>query len=672
MIEYPPNCTVAGRKLYSCACGHSYEEAGAAANGHGFVRTQYTAATCAADGSETRVCVSCELVEHTVLNKLPHDFSVSSVLVSADDLIEGKPFEILSCTGCKEMKLVEANHASGHHLDANGICACGATSTEIKVPILTEDFEDKDYEISVGRTDLIANGAWKISGTDQQQATFTINASPVFNALYNGKYDEEIDAFFVNYEIYYTGDAQQITGGGWNWRAAHADGNRNYYDEFFVTFGKDGNQLTVKSFESEVYTLTENERYTITVKIEPSTQTLSTYLDGTLLGSCVAKYYDAFDKFYMSRSQLYCADDSFTLNVDSITIAVPRKYIDESKAAKNDCEHEFVAAPVEDGDWYKITCDDCGAFYYEQGCEVLGHIWGDKAIDDSKVTCAGGTATYECEFCGETEDRTADAIDHAYTRFVSVTPAEGETAGYETRMCTWCEETANVEGNHPSGHNFDENKTCACGAYMESASATLAKNDFSTASGQINMGSIEVTEEGTWKPSLKSYTIKRENNAGFVDVLDGEYNGKEVTDVTFSFEFTYAKPEGGLVATSNSFMNNTFSAGGVNKIHYPFTFEVDTETGNLKTKESSTVLTPGETYIFSIWYDVEGGATAVSYINGVEQKKFDLPADMSVANFYRIVMYGDRLCGAEVTIDNMSIDYDYNEVVEVEPSHMHE
>ena len=70
-----PTCTEAGFTIHTCACGESYVDSEVPALGHSFGEWAVTiAATCTAEGEETRTCAACGEKETRKLDKIAHDY----------------------------------------------------------------------------------------------------------------------------------------------------------------------------------------------------------------------------------------------------------------------------------------------------------------------------------------------------------------------------------------------------------------------------------------------------------------------------------------------------------------------------------------------------------------------------------------------------------------------
>lgn len=225
-----------------------------------------------------------------------------------------------------------------------------------------------------------------------------------------------------------------------------------------------------------------------------------------------------------------------------------------------------------------------------------------------------------------------------------------------------------------SGHSFDAEGKCACGAELKQGQTkNLYTEDFSASTtAKANLGSIAIdTDKGVWDINKNAtYYFSAANNPDFADLLDGEANGEEIVKVTISFDFQYS---GEFYGKGGYFMYASgVDANSTTQHHWSFSYgkeAAETEgefTGKVQPGDSSNriVMNPGETYKFKIDFDVAGGTSIKSYINDLLQKS---AAKYPLENFTQLQInavnaYDGNTASYAAWIDNFAVDYVYNAV----------
>ncbi len=690
-VEIYPTCDTAGVITYLCSCGESYAEEGEPALGHAWAKDGalvVSATPCLIPDSQAYKCVSCGATEVRLSELVAHSYTVSTQLVSADVDPLGVGYELLACSSCDQyMKKVEANHLSGHKFaeDTAGFaCACGTRAVDLEEIFGVNEVSGKteipapSYSVVDGK--LLAS----VKGQHSLQKDALGNYIELLSGLYAGN---SLPSISYSFELSYTGTAPAAYGGGgsyFSWRSA--PNNKNEVE--FTLTDSDGKLVAAKETKA---VLEPNETYTFTVTILPETAQISLTVKGKFMGedgalteqeivlvkpktmtvpaNSLASLYYGRDGFNHENTE------TFALYMDNFTISYVKRETNEEGMASKPCDHTFESAPIVDlvhpleEAWMRDTCTVCGRFFDRRDCEALGgHLWGETPIRVVMNDCVhDGEETYECLACGKTEVRFIP-MAHNYYVFAGIVSAAEDLfgVGYELWGCPGCQALIKVEANHETGHNIDETGACKCGAvFVAGSEANLGKNNFSDEQSITVSGGKVADDVWTLEPGTgKYYYIYTKNNALLKDLLDGEYEGKKITEATISFDFKYT---GALTGTTGGY---AIQAGFENAINYSFTFVKDEATGYLATTESSNpvVLEPGKVYRFSIWMDVEGGITVQSRIDGRVQKATDLSKSgdktWRVKDLSQVLLRGDRTFDTTMVIDNLSVDYVYSVVSE--------
>ena len=110
-------CIAKGYTVHKCNCGYEYKDTYTPLVDHEYKVTKREEATCASDGSETRICDVCGEKQVTVLPRLPHQFSRWAVQERASCTESGKSQR--KCLVCGEIETKELP-ATGHEFGVWG------------------------------------------------------------------------------------------------------------------------------------------------------------------------------------------------------------------------------------------------------------------------------------------------------------------------------------------------------------------------------------------------------------------------------------------------------------------------------------------------------------------------------------------------------------------------
>ena len=391
---------------------------------------------CENNGYEVYECLRCGEFDPRPVAKA-HNYRIFAGVVSADKDPEGVGYELWSCPGCNELLKFEANHASGHIFDEDGVCNCGALEVPAKVNVGFDDFSSEESNITISSS-ILLGGELAISQENSQNMQFEMSKNEAFATLYKNHQLEDgtpIDKLFVSFDIKYTGDVTKISGGDINWRALPS--GRAYYDEFTINLSKSGSQLALKVGGGEPHLMVDGESYRIVVEIDPNTEMLKVYLDGERVYTKKADYYDDFSKILLSRPALFCdKSEEFLLTIDNMSLDYAVTSVaDATVMPDKECEHTFEMVESDREGMVKYECKDCKAKYYRQGdCESLGHEYEDLSY---AATCEeDGAELFRCLYCGDLVEETIPSLGHDIpANATRVDEAACEQAGTEYFDC---------------------------------------------------------------------------------------------------------------------------------------------------------------------------------------------------------------------------------------------
>ena len=686
VVEKYPTCDADGTITYICACGDSYEEPGEPAVGHAWIadgEPTKSATPCLTPDSQAYKCVSCGATEVRQSELVPHDFTVSTQLVSAADDPLGKGYEILACSICDlHMTKVTANHVDGHYFvetEDGFACACGAIAVDAEEIFGVNNAEGKaeipapSYSAVGGK--LLAS----VKGQHSIQNSLLGDYMELLSGMYEGS---SLPSVSYSFELSYTGTAPTSYGAGgsyFSWRSAPS--NRNEV-EFNLT-DNEGKLVAAKEAKA---ILEPNEPYTFTVTIIPEIAQISLTVTGKFAGEdgqlaeqeivlvkpkTMTVAADSLASIYYGRDGFNHENtETFALYMDNFTISYVKRSVDLEGVTSNPCEHAFESERLIDLDhpldemWVRDTCAECERILIRQDCTIFGgHIWGDEPIRVAENDCQNdGSATYQCLACGETEIRTLPA-EHNYYVFAGIVPAADDIygVGYELWGCPGCKKLVKVEANHETGHYIDENGACKCGAVLvHGLEATLGINDFDTVRDiTVSGGTIA---NGVWSlGNTSNGYIYRKNNDALAELLSGRYDGKYITEAEISFDLKLTGP---FSTTTGGY---ALQAGFESKINFGYATKLNEELQQIDNSESNSPvsLKLGQTHRYTTWMDVAGQKMARSLVDGVVQKQTSFTDSVyTVADFSQVLIYASRFFGATVEIDNLSVDYVYSAIDE--------
>ena len=668
--EAAPTCTTPGVLTYACSCGDFYEEVGADAIGHFYSLYETIYGNCTTTGEIIYKCDTCGAIETEII-PVGHHYGQSILLVSAENDPRGVGYELLKCTGCKEAVLVSANDPSGHNLGEDGKCLCGTSIVYEDLTLATNDFSAAQGEIFLNKNIdfVVADGAWNVSA--QGLCTIENDENADFAQLLKGVYDgKAVTRVELSFDLKYTGTPAKH----WSWWTMYF--GSEYHNSFnFNVDAATGYLCTYDSSNAVVLAPEETHKFNIVFDVEGG-RSVKSYVNGKEQKSKGVTI-EGFSYMVIDLSDLAAAG----ITIDNMTITYKATTSDES-AMNSDysCAHATIteassqnaAYPAADG-YCAYTCEDCKVYWYAKGCEALGgHVWNDTPVEGKTVdsTCSeAGKEYYACASfgCSAEDARELELLDHTPATFVAIVPATGDAAGYETWKCEVCSQDYDVEGNHADGHNFDAEGKCLCGATY--ANKVLAKNDFSSENQivitPLGAGETVVTEDGAWKlsDSAGMYAIYASDNADFLDLLDGEFNGETVTSVIFSFKLTkydsYIGSATGAAANAWRWWQTYF---GTTTFQESFDLASKAEyapNGGIAIYDSSNVfeLTKDEVHEFKIVIDVQSGSVA-SYVDD----KLQVTKTYTLTDFCFMTINSTLLNGATLYIDDMAINYISNSV----------
>ena len=474
VVEKYPTCDADGTITYICACGDSYEEPGEPAVGHAWIadgEPTKSATPCLTPDSQAYKCVSCGATEVRQSELVPHDFTVSTQLVSAADDPLGKGYEILACSICDlHMKKVTANHVDGHYFvetEDGFVCACGAIAVDSEEILLgTNNFEDKKEVAAPSGFEAVDGKLW-ISGYNGQKSVQS-SAMPVYIDLLSGVYNgKSVPNVLYSFDLIYNAPVPAGYGSEagdkhfFTWRSGSS--GKNYEVSLFLH--DDGAGKLIAFGESGKVTLEMGESYTFTVAVVPETRQISLTVKGNFMGEGDAlaeaeivlvepkkMYGESFVAAFFSRDKFYYANaEEFALYLDNLSVSYKERSLNGENITAAPCEHTFVSEryvdvthPLDEM-WFRDTCTVCERFLERQDCTLLGgHVWSDTP-DESLTVGASclepGKEFYPCEICDAIDERVIPALGHTWDKGTVIKQNDCTSEGEMLFDCIECDAT---------------------------------------------------------------------------------------------------------------------------------------------------------------------------------------------------------------------------------------
>ncbi len=554
-----------------------------------------TPSTCVTEGAATYACLICgESVEET-LPLADHAFALSTQVMTAEMVYGGIGYELLGCRDCKEMKLVMANHESGHCFavqeDGSYLCACGAKASGTVTKVGEMDFStDKEGSgIAFDSSLTVKDGKWVISSSWRQNFLY-YTSNPALEQALNGldESGEPIESFAIAFKLTYSGTYNK------DLNFVNMLGDNGFLAK--IHFGNVDGKLALYDGDVGAKTvLTDGETYTVKFIIVPSTNTLKATVEGGDLAETVTLYETVVSQklstskqigFSRPNSAFVCGEgENYVIEVDDLAFESISLVFDESSVDESNlCPHHLAFNGTT-----HYTCFTCERSFDRELCQTAGHLLTVAVSESEPSTCvtAGyevhacylcgeaetvelplaehdvpttptfvqlstcvteGYNEYKCDNCEYTETSPLPLSPHAYAVSTGVVTAANDPAGkgFELFACECgTKELKKVTANHAGGHFF-ENGACACGAKLENQNVTVATHDFTswTGNGISFRGGSAACVDGKFRlstVSTHSY-IDKDGACGNVilyDLLDGSYGDASFDIVEFAFDLSY-------------------------------------------------------------------------------------------------------------------------------------
>ncbi|MBQ5717520.1 MAG: hypothetical protein IIV63_07095, partial [Clostridia bacterium] len=455
-VTTEPTCTEAGKTVYTCECGHSYEETIAATGHKEITVTLTTEPTCTEAGKTVYTCKCGYSYEETIAAK-----GHTEETITTDATCDEDGSVTVKCSVCGQTISTETIPATGHSYTSTrtkaptckeeGVmtytCTCGDSYTEA-IPTLDHRYTDGYCDICGDREVYTPNGAqWDIDFVDADgNAIDTVSTA-------NGEFWMVVrltDYADLIGEMNYTGDLATST-----------------YDRTVAVA-----VAFLQMNDKQVMAVYENDKVVYTTPYE--TASLLTNYDSAdgMLKAIFRSDDSAGCIFSVSASDLDAN------NGELFRIKVKSQLTEEGKVGVQLVENTAHAVSSvalvnkpEPGEWLdevsyaeELVIDArCYDTMYE-----MNVVEGDVHVHDKETvtrdaTCKeDGYITVTCNTCGETlSHEIIPAKGH--TEKTTTVDATCTADGSITVTCTVCGETISTEIIPATGHNYVDGTCTNCG-----------------------------------------------------------------------------------------------------------------------------------------------------------------------------------------------------------------
>ncbi|MGN1444212.1 MAG: hypothetical protein ACI4XE_10230, partial [Acutalibacteraceae bacterium] len=400
-------CGAQGVQTRTCAnCGQLEVQKTAATGSHTYETKHTCAATCTADGYTVKVCTVCGLTNITTTTKLGHDLTTTTTQAAT-----------CASVGVKETKCSRCEYGTTEIIPATGTHSYGAWTTISTANCISKGVKTRECSVCGKVETDITNetahswGAWTevtpatctgkgiekrtcpTCGQSETQETAALGHHFVQSAVVPATC--EAGGYTLNVCDRSGCGAQEITnktaalGHGWTTVAHDADCTHSAYTEYICA--NDANHNYNKYDETKP-ALGHDFTGTETV-----TKAATCTEDGTKTIAC-------------------------TRCTEVQTVTIPK------------LGHNYTAGTAQDptcttSGYTPYTCSACGDTYnvYDSSKPATGHNWGDWSVTVAPTETTDGEQTRTCSVCGATETAPVPATSHTLVE---------DTAKYVAPTCT--------------------------------------------------------------------------------------------------------------------------------------------------------------------------------------------------------------------------------------------
>ncbi len=438
-------CTEAGKHVYSCECGYSYEEE-IEALGHSYSAwTVVTEATCTTTGIQEHICSVCSEVESEEITALGHDYaSEFTIDVEATCTTAGSKSKHCSrCDATSEVTEIPAtghSEADGAEADCHSKCSvCGETlSTE-------HNYTDTTTE-----------------------ATCTDSGKTVHSCECGYSYETEIPATGHSYGAWTEVTAATCTTEGEQKRTCSTCSEV----ETGVLEALDHDFATEFTVDTAATCTTEGSKSKHCSRCDATSEVTEIPATGH------------------SETDGAEADCHSKCSVCGETLSTEHNYTDTTTEAT--CTDSGK------------TVHSCGCGYsYETEIPATGHSYGAWTEVTAATCTTEGEQKRTCSTCSEVETGVLEALDHDFaTEFTVDTAATCTAVGSKSKHCSRCDATSEVTEIPATGHSEADGAEADCHSKCSVCGTTLADG---TAHSYTN----KVTTEATCTTAgVRTYTCE--------------------------------------------------------------------------------------------------------------------------------------------------------------------
>ena len=494
VVTTPATCTEAGKSVYTCACGDSYEEK-IPATGHNYA-VDKKAATCSEEGYENGLC-ACGAKYSVKFPKLVHE--LESKVYEAT--CENGGYTEYKCKNCDYSYKGDVTAAKGHEIKAEWTWAKNHKKADLK---LTCQF---GCGLEVNEKNIKASEK-NVDPTCYKKGRMEYTVKYVYNGeTYSDTYTED------------KGSLDHVFGDDWkhnkhgHWHSCRNCSGQSERFEHEYGEGVVTKKATCKSEGEISYVCFCGE-----VKIEKIPRTNEHRYANGICADCKIKLEctHSYGEGVVTKAPT-CTDEG--AKTYTCTVCAGTKV--ESIASLGGHAYnsgEITKAPTCTAEGIKtFTCTVCSATDTEI-VAALGHKYNSGVVTTAPTCTAEGSKLFTCTACSATRTEVVPSLGgHAYNAGEVTTAATCTADGVKTYTCTACSATKTEVIPSLGGHAYNAGEITVAPTCNADGVKTYTCTVCSAIKTEVvPMLADHVYENGVCVHCGNIYTCEHEYNAGVV------------------------------------------------------------------------------------------------------------------------------------------------------------
>ena len=446
-----PTCTEQGYTLHTCSgCGYSYKDNYKNALGHNWTDWEpVDAATCTADGKQTRRCQrsGCNTSETRIVTKLGHDYKETTVKPTCT----AAGYTLHKCSRCSDSYKDDHKDALGHNYETTVVKpTCTAKGYTLHKCSRCGDYYKDTYTNTVDHS----WSAWKTT----KEATEKAEGSKERSCKVCGKKETEVIPKTTHKHTYTTKTiAPTCTSKGYTLHTCSGCGN-TYEDNYKNALGHSFGEWKTTTEPTCTADGTQTRSCTRTGCTQKETRTVAklghSYTTKVVAPTCTAKGYTLCTCIRCGSSY----KENYTAAVDHTwgewkTIKDATEKTEGTKqrsctvCGKKETDiipkkphvHSYTAKTIKptcEAKGYTLhTCKGCGDNYVDNYKPALGHSWGKWKTTKAATETSTGSKERYCTVCNKKEVAVIPIKNHTHSYTKKVVAPTCTAKGYTLHTC---------------------------------------------------------------------------------------------------------------------------------------------------------------------------------------------------------------------------------------------